>query len=136
MTRGPGLARWYLGMKRVVIDAGFAGEIAWQARAADRPVTARWFAEEATWVVMSAGLSERAVARSFPSVSKVLHEFDLTAILRDPKCRPRVLSVFNHAAKVDAVLTIVRFAHEQGDDRIRELVEVPDVEVLLGLPYI
>lgn len=136
MKAEQGLARWYLDAKRRVIDAGFAGEILWQADIAARKVTARAFAEEATWVVMSAGLSERVVRRKFPEVTAAMHHFDLTVVTSDPYCREALLSAFGHAGKVDAILQIARFAEAEGDERVRRLVETADVKALMQLPYI
>jgi hypothetical protein len=130
------IARQYLVAKRVVVDAGFASEIGWQALAASSGVTARSFVEEAAWVIMSAGFSERAVRRRFPLVSSALFDFDLARVVGEPSCRDAALTAFAHEAKVDAILAIAAWAHAAGDDTIGNVVARRDESTLMQLPYI
>lgn len=116
------LVRHYLHAKRVVIDAGFAPEIVWQEEVASFHVTAASFLEQAAWVVLSAGMAERVVSQRFPDIRIALHQFDLGAIEADPECRQRLLGVFHHRRKIDAILTIPDFARARGDDHIRDLI--------------
>jgi endonuclease III len=130
------LVRHYLHAKRVVIDAGFAREIIWQEEADPSHVTAASFLEQAAWVVLSAGMAEHVVSQRFLDIGIALHQFDLEAIAADPECRQRLLCVFNHPQKIDAILTIAEFARGRGDDHIRDLIMTADQESLMTLPYI
>ena len=130
------LVRHYLHAKRAVIEAGFAQEIIWQRDAELQDVTAATFVEQATWVVLSAGMAEHVVSQRFSAIRSALHHFDLDAIARDDECRQRLLDLFNHPLKVDAILAIADFAHASGNDRIRDLVSSADEDALRALPFI
>lgn len=130
------LARQYLVAKRAVIDAGYATEVGWQAAVSSLRVTARSFVEQATWVVMSAGLAEAVVRQRFPLMSNALFDFDLSRITADRSCRDAALSVFGHERKVDAILAIAAWAHETGDDAVRAAVETANEAPLMQLPFI
>lgn len=130
------ISRQYLVAKRAVVDAGFASEIGWQTMAASSAVTARSFVVEATWVVMSAGLSERAVRHRFPLVSSALFDFDLARMVGEPSCREAALAAFAHKRKVDAILAIAAWAHAVGDDVISDVIGLRDESTLMELPYI
>ncbi len=130
------LVRQYLHAKRVVIDAGFAPEITWQEEVAPSHVTAASFLEQAAWVVLSAGMAEHVVSQRFPDIKIALHQLDLEAIGADPECQQRLLDVFNHPQKIDAILAIADFARTRGDDHIRDLIMTADQGALMTLPYI
>lgn len=130
------LVRHYLNAKRAVIDAGFAPEITWQKEVATSEITGPSFLEQAAWVVLSAGMAAYVVSQRFPDIRAALHQFDLDAIAADPQCRPRLLNVFNHPQKIDAILAIADFAQSKGDGYIRNLVTTADRGALMSLPYI
>lgn len=130
------LIGYYLCAKRVVIDAGFAPEVVWQQEAAAVDITAAWFVEQAAWVVLSAGMAANIVIQRFPDVRVAMHQFDLRAIAADPECRQRLLGVFNHPQKIDAILAIANFARSKGDDHLRDLISTADQDALMTLPYI
>src|SRR2546423_15518408 len=69
------LAEVYLSAKRMVIDAGFEAEVAWQEDACLMPVTEERFLSEAAWVVLSSGMKERVIRGVFPSISTAFAEF-------------------------------------------------------------
>ena len=130
------LVSYYLHAKRAVIDAGFAPEIIWQKEAATSDVTGASFLEQATWVVLSAGMAAHVVGRRFPDIREAMHEFKLEAIAADPQCRRRLLRVFNHPKKIDAILAIANFARAKGDEHIKDLIVSANQGELMTLPYI
>jgi hypothetical protein len=130
------LVRPYLIAKRTVLDAGYASEVGWQAALAQTRVTSGSFVEQAAWVVLSAGLSERIVRRCFPLISTALFDFDLQRVVREPSCRDAALAAFGHERKIDAILTIATWAYQAGDQALEAVVDAGDEECLMRLPYI
>lgn len=130
------LVACYLDAKSSVIDAGHAGEIAWQTAAGRRPVTPRLFVREAAWVVLSAGMSEAVVRMVFPSLGRSLHEFSPARLARErTTARADALAVFGHERKIDAVLDIAETAQRLGSAGLRQSLRDPE-PFLRSLPYI
>lgn len=129
------LVRRYLQAKGVVINAGFAAEIHWQAKASPARLTASTFLREATWVILSAGMRESVVKNLFADISIALHDFDTTAVVSDPCVRDAILRTFSHERKVDAILAFADVASDLGDDGIRARLSRGAEEFLRGLPY-
>lgn len=130
------LAKRYVAAKRVVVDAGHADEIAWQARAGQEAVTPRRFVREAAWVVLSAGMSEGVVRSRFPAVSHAMHDFDPAGMVsRRPEVREAALAAFGHVRKIDAILDIGRVAQALGQNGLAERLADPE-PFLVTLPYI
>ena len=69
------LAEVYLSAKRMVIDAGFEAEVAWQEDACFMPLTEQRFLSEAAWVVLSSGMKERVVRGVFPAIATAFAGF-------------------------------------------------------------
>lgn len=132
----PALSRAYLAAKRIVVDQGFAHEIAWQSRTRPSEVTAPVFAREAAWVVLSAGMREAVVRRVFPRLAEELHQFDPGALSDWQLARESTLQVFANERKVDAILAIMDTARAMGDQGVRDAL-VEDAEGFLSsLPYV
>jgi hypothetical protein len=127
----------YLHAKRVVLEAGHAPEIAWQARAGGARLTAAAFVREAAWVVLSAGMSEAVVRAKFPALERALRSFRPERIAADPSAaRAAALAVFGHERKVDAILSIAAAVRELGDAELRARLEADPEGFLRALPYI
>lgn len=130
------LVHCYLVAKRLVVDAGYEGEIAWQTSVRPADVTSTTFLREAAWVVLSSGMRESVVRARFPLLALVLHNFDPDAVVQDPRVRSSALRVFRHERKIDAILSIARVARSLGTRGIRRsLVDDPG-SLLENLPYI
>jgi hypothetical protein len=129
------LVRRYLLAKRIVIEAGFEAEIAWQSSLCPHRVTEQSFLREAAWVVMSAGMAEAVVRRRFPLMRSALHDFEPKAIANDGTVRSAALSVLRHERKVDAILVIARRVFELGDATIRRKLSEDPWTLLTSLPY-
>jgi hypothetical protein len=131
------LVRSYLTAKRVVVDGGFAHEIAWQAAAGLATLTPAAFVREAAWVVLSSGMRESVVRALFGRLAQALHDFDPTALSADrPAARAAALTVFGHEGKIDAILDIAVTADRVGEDGLRAVMRGDPQPFLGSLPYI
>lgn len=136
---GRSLAAAYLHAKRVVLDAGYEAEIAWQEDACHAPLTEARFLSEAAWVVLSSGMRESIVRRIFPEVAAAFANFvsARAAVLSatDGGCE-RALRAFRHLGKIHAIIYIVRHVDEAGFDEVRRLLLLEGTTYLQTLPYI
>lgn len=131
------LVRSYLAAKRVVVESGFADEVAWQETAARAALTPTDFLREAAWVVLSAGMSESVIRGVFERLAQALHAFDVTALLADGRAaRAAALALFGHERKVDAILQIAVTADRMGEDSLRAALERDPQSFLCSLPYV
>jgi hypothetical protein len=131
------LVRSYLIAKRVVVDGGFAHEIAWQAAAGPARLTAAAFVREAAWVVLSSGMRESIVRALFGRLAQALHDFDPTALCSDRRtARADALTVFGHEGKVNAILDIAATADRLGEEGLRGVIQGDPQPFLCSLPYV
>lgn len=129
------LVRRYLWAKRHVIESGYGAEAVWQAERRPLQVTTSVFLREATWVILSAGMSERVVRRRFESIRRVLWDFDVSAVVQDRSVRERALAVFAHERKIDAIMEVAAVANSLGDEGLRRVLTKGAEEFLGRLPY-
>jgi hypothetical protein len=131
------LVRSYLAAKRVVVDGGFAHEIARQAAAGRVTLTPAAFVREAAWVVLSSGMRESVVRALFGRLASALRDFDPTALSADrPAARAAALMVFGHEGKINAILDIAVIADRLGEDGLREAIQDDPQSFLCSLPYV
>jgi len=129
------LVRRYVIAKRLVVEAGYETEIAWQTGVRVQDVTSTTFVREAAWVVLSAGMHERVVRGRFSMLAAALHEFDPAAVVHDRGARSAALLAFRHERKIDAILSIARVAHVRGTRGIRRSLADDAYSFLGSLPY-
>jgi len=131
------LVRFYLKAKRIVIERGFAYEIAWQSsdELADPDPTA--FVREAAWVVLSAGMSESVVRSLFSRLSDAMYGFEPIGLSHNrERARVAALATFAHKRKIGAVLDIATIISRIGVAGLHAaLVDDPE-SFLRSLPYI
>jgi hypothetical protein len=131
------LVQSYLTAKRVVVDGGFAHEIARQAAAGLVTLTPAAFVREAAWVVLSSGMRESVVRALFGRLASALREFDPAVLSAErPAARAAALTVFRHEGKVNAILNIAVTADHLGEDGLREALRADPRQFLGSLPYV
>lgn len=130
------LVRAYLSAKREVIERGFDGEIAWQARMDARDVTCQSFVRESAWVILCAGMREAVIRSRFAELAYVFHDFDPASMVQKASTmRPAALGVFGHERKIEAILAVAEIVDGLGLAGLRKSLE--DVEgFLVSLPYV
>jgi hypothetical protein len=132
------LASVYLDAKARVIQAGFAWEIDWQGSVDIHRITESDFLREAAWVILSAGMRERVVRRHFGGISRAYLEWKSASAIAEMRttCRRAALRIFNHPAKVNAIVGVADFLVERGIDNVRASMLREGASVLQRLPFI
>jgi hypothetical protein len=132
------MAELYLDAKRLVLDAGFEAEIAWQENACWAPLTEHRFLSEAAWVVLSSGMKESVVRTVFPAIAAAFAGFSTAgeAAAAAKKGRTKALRVFGHVGKIDAIIAIVAHVNESGLATVRDRLTREGLAYLRTFPYI
>lgn len=132
------LASAYLDVKTEVVQRGFGPEVDWQFDARVHQVDEQRFLREAAWVILSAGLSEKAVRSRFGMVSEAFAGFESARdIWRWRRaCRAEALTAFRYAPKIDAILTVVGYLSRVGFDYVLCRLEHETVRFLQRFPYL
>jgi hypothetical protein len=131
------LASVYLCTKEFLIEAGYAGEIDWQASVSLEKLTEPAFLREAAWVVLSSGMRESIVRRRFPVISSAFLNWTDAATIagRIEECRENALTAYHNPSKIKAISQIVERVCLEGFDSIREKTIRFGVVFLRELPY-
>lgn len=129
---------YYLTAKRAVLDAGFGYELVWQASRRPGSIDESEFLAEAAWVIMSAGLSERAVHASFDGVAASFLDFRSAQDIVQERaaCCTNAMRHFRHPGKIDAIATCAQMVFEDGYSSFLQRVASDPLEVLDTIPYI
>lgn len=128
------LVHAYLAAKRVVLNSGYAHEIAWQS--APGPLTPEMFVREAAWVILCTGMSEAVINRLFPEFIDQLEGLSPDWLaLNAATARKRALRIFGHERKIESILRIADTVRTLGPDGLSQNMQNPE-PFLLGLPYI
>lgn len=120
-TNQAGLIHAYLKARRELEELGYGPEIEWQeSRTLDELCPSQFLAEFA-WVVLCAGMRESIIRQRFPAFSLAFFQWKSAdeIVVKSAQCRSTALHVFNHPAKVDAILTTVKWLSENGVGRVK-----------------
>jgi hypothetical protein len=131
-------AEFYLAAKSNVIANGFAGEVDWQSNVDLANVREAVFLREAAWVILSSGLSERAVRARFPDITLAFDSWQsAAAIWRNRReHRLKALNIFSSARKIDAILVICGFVARYGFERCMSLLAEDGLDFLTRFRYL
>lgn len=137
-TKMTWLVDQYLTAKDAIIEKGFAAEVDWQATVCFESITESDFLREASWVILSAGMSEAVVRRRFPAVSAAFHNWRGAATItrRKTKCRNAALSAFAHTGKISAIIALATKVSSDGFDEIKRNISLHGVGYLREFAYI
>jgi hypothetical protein len=131
------LVRSYLLAKQQVIASGYEAEITWQETVTLESVTPRSFLQEAAWVVLCTGMRESTVSARFGRLTRAFGNWDPKSVARNKsRCRRRAQAIFNHPAKLDAIICIAEQVDRLGIDSIVSGIRDNGPEILTRLPYI
>ena len=128
----------YLAAKDAVIERGFAAEVDWQAAVSFDSIMESDFLREASWVILSAGMSETVVRRCFPAVSAAFHNWMGAAMIvrHQTKCRQAALSAFAHVGKISAIIALATNVSSNGFDETKRGIRLRGVDYLQQFDYI
>lgn len=99
------LAEIYLTYKENLLTLGYTDEIEWQQTRRLEAITESDFMTEASWVIISVGLSNFVVERVFPKISEAYHWWvSASKVARNTKiCEKHSLSIFRNPRKIHAL---------------------------------
>ena len=132
------LATLYIEIKLDLIDRGFADEIDWQDELILERVTENDFLREASWVIISSGMSEYVVRKIFPDISRAFLDWQSAIAIRNHKasCRKNALSCFGHRGKVDSIIFLASYVADRGFKAVRDSAKVNGIDFLMRFPYL
>lgn len=132
------LASAFMTAKEELIRRGYAVEIDWQYDVEPDAMTEETFLREASWAILSCGISENVVRKRFGRISESFRQWRSAAAiisLRE-QCRRDALRHFNHAGKIDAVLAVATAVHELGFEVVKARLLADPLGFLERFPYI
>lgn len=126
----------YVAAKREVVNAGYVDEIAWQHHVRLDEINPTSFTREASWVILSAGMSATVVGQRFLKLAAVLHQWNPHAILEDQRAIDHALALFAHPAKINAIRSAAAIAAALGTSGLLNALRADPRAFLTTLPYI
>jgi hypothetical protein len=132
------LACAYRVAKRHVLEAGFIGEVEWQAKIKLEDISEEDFLREAAWVIFSSGMRESVIRLHFPNLDYAFLRFRSASLIESSRkaCRRQALKFFNHEGKVDAILNIASHIANAGFEEVLDGLKSEPVDYLLKFPYL
>jgi len=132
------LVNGYLDALDVVVESGFGYEIDWQEQCRLEELTEATFLRETAWVILSSGMSTRAVCARFPSISTAFLGWESAEriVRARERCRRRALRVFRHPAKIDAIGSVAAFVARATFAEVQSQINKRGVDALATLPFI
>jgi len=126
----------YLSAKFEVLEAGYGREVSWQESITLDVIDEEAFLEEAAWVVLSSGISYRAVSNVFLEITEAFFGWDLSQILENRElCFQNAYSHFRNDKKIRAIIIIAEFIQDYGFNNIIDSVKRGDISALYQLPF-
>jgi hypothetical protein len=131
------LAHGYLDAKAILVRSGFVDEIDWQESRCSADVTERELLSEAAWVVLNSGMRESVVRGLFPRIGVAFYEFRSASliVLRASACRRKARRVFDHPAKIGAIIEFARMTDQLGMSVLMDRLRAEGPEFLCSLPF-
>jgi hypothetical protein len=132
------LAKAYYIAKSVVIQEGFAPEIDWQYQVSLDTLDESTFLCEAAWVILNSGMRESVIRSKFPNISKAFFNWQCSRMIvtHALRCRAKALRHFNHAAKMEAIVSVATHINVLGFKKVTELISENGAAYLQQFPYI
>lgn len=137
MTSEERLACFYLTVKRLIENRGYAMELAWHEHVPRRDHTEHDVLAEATWAILSVGMADRVVRQVHQRVMVRLDGLPSAAHLVDDRVRleTAALEVFRHRGKVDAIFGFAAYLRRIGTEELVRRLHQNPVEALAGLRF-
>jgi len=128
----------YLDAKDYVINAGYSGELDWQAERSFSRLNESEFLQEIAWVILSSGFKESVVRKVFPSVSASFFYWEKASMitLQLDNCKKNALEVFGNKRKIEAIGHAVEKVSRDGFTNVKRLTQVDKLDYLTKFPYV
>jgi hypothetical protein len=129
---------FYMLAKRVVVDEGFAEEIAWQNGLQLSDLNEKTFLRESAWVVLSSGMREVVIRQKFREISTAFCGWASASQITTnaSECRNRASKIFCHLGKIDSILAIASLINTLGFATFKYKIDTDGVSFLQSLPFV
>jgi len=136
MCVGNRLADAYLRAKEMVVEKGFAQEIASQAHLSLLSMTESDFLRECAWVVLCSGFRESIVRGIFSRLSTAFFSWQSASLIATNKnlCRERALRAFGSKRKIAAIIRIAEIVYRSGFRHIQPVLLLEPLRFIATLP--
>jgi hypothetical protein len=128
----------YKTAKRLVVDGGYSGELAWQDSLAFSSFTESDLLREAAWVILCSGFREAVVRRHFDFISLCFCDWESAEAICQyaGHCRATALTRFASERKIQAIITTAKHIREIGFEEFKTSILNAPIEALKALPFI
>lgn len=131
------VTKFYNFSREVIISAGYASEIEWQARKRFESVSVDEFLGQMAWVVLASGMKEAVVRAKYPGVTSSFFEWDVAEIMAHGEaCALAALNSFGHRGKIYAILEGVEKVYREGWDHLKTRISTNPIKVLQEFKFI
>lgn len=137
-TNAARIAAQYLTAKETVIERGFASEIDWQDSLSIENITETDFLREGAWVILSSGMRESVIRSKFSAFSEAFYNWHSAMLILSnrARCHENALSVFRHARKIEAVISLSERVVQDGFEFVRNRLRDGDMPYLQTFSYL
>jgi hypothetical protein len=128
----------YFFAKKYIISKGYCHEIDWQDSMNFCSLTQIRFLEEASWVILASGISDKVVQNKFPLIKKAMFEFRCPRLIVEHKeeCFRSAFNNFKHTGKISAIICIAETLVNCSFEAVKENIICDGINYLRSLPYI
>jgi hypothetical protein len=132
------LACAYLEVKEGLLNTGFSREIDWQASADIGRTTEPLFISECAGVILSSGMRETVIRKSFPSVSLAFLNWRSAKLIKAhaADCRRRALRAFGHVRKIEAIINVATFVATHGFRAVERGIATSGADFFLKFSFL
>jgi hypothetical protein len=132
------LARTYLEAKRAVLAAGYGAELVHQMCRERDEITEQRLLEQSAWVILCSGMREGVIRRLFEPIGECFFRWRSSAIISSSAdhCFRTALSIFNHPAKIRAIIEVSCQINEAGFNQILTQIRCDPLTAVRQFPFI
>lgn len=132
------LVQAYRSAKALVIEAGYAEEIGWQAKRNLDALTEQEFLTELAWVVLCSGMKVEVVQKKFPYVREAFFNFKSARMIEEYEfdCVDVARQHFNNVRKLQAIAAAARQLAMSGWPKVKQSIREDPLNRLSMFPFI
>jgi len=128
----------YLYAKDRVVQLGYENEIKWQLSLSFDNINEKLFLREIAWVILSTGMKEKIVRKSFNDISRCFFNWTSSEriVLCKDKCFKEALKYFNNKRKILAIIYAANRLNEKNFEDFKVEIFRDPITVLQEFPFI
>jgi len=116
------LFQFYLNAKQQMIDAGYAGEIDWEADMQFERVDEQFFLAQVAWVILCSGFRTEVIRARWEKIETALLGFESARIIADHSrcCFEEAIKVFGHRDKINSIIEAAEYVNRVGFESVKK----------------